>query len=72
MPVMLIHAEKDRRFPVEFALALKQSFAVGQAKLYVAKGVGHSDSSTTPGYQQAVRSFVDRHWPAGGYFVNGQ
>ena len=69
MPVMLIHGEKDRRFPVEFALALKQSFAAGQAELYIAKGVGHSDSSRTPGYRQAVRSFVDRNWPAGGLKV---
>ena len=63
MPVMLIHGEKDRRFPVKFALALKKSFVAGQAELYIAKGVGHSDSSTTPDYQEAVRSFVDHHWP---------
>jgi len=62
MPVMLIHGEKDRRFPVEFALTLKQSFATGQAELYIAKGVGHSDSSTTAGYQPAVRSFIERNW----------
>ena len=62
VPVMLIHGEKDRRFPLEFALRLKQKFAAGQAELYIAKGVGHSDSSTTAGYQQALRSFLDRNW----------
>jgi pimeloyl-ACP methyl ester carboxylesterase len=62
MPVMLIHGEKDRRFPLEFALRLREKFAGGLAELYVAKGVGHSDSSKTAGYQKAVRSFVDRHW----------
>ncbi|UCD78698.1 MAG: alpha/beta hydrolase [Desulfobacterales bacterium] len=62
MPVMLIHGEKDRRFPLKFALTLKQNFAAGQAELYIAKGVGHSDSSTTPDYQKTVRSFLDRHW----------
>jgi len=62
MPVMLIHGEKDRRFPLEFALTLKQGFAAGQAELYIAKGVGHSDSSTTAGYQPAVRSFIERNW----------
>lgn len=62
VPVMLIHGEKDRRFPLEFALNLKQEFAAGQAELYIAKGVGHSDSSTTAGYQPAVQSFIERHW----------
>jgi pimeloyl-ACP methyl ester carboxylesterase len=62
MPVMLIHGEKDRRFPLKFAVALKQNFADGQAELYVAQGVGHSDSSKTVGYPKAVQSFIDRHW----------
>ena len=61
MPVMLIHGEKDRRFPLEFAQTLKQKFAAGQAELYIAKGVGHSDSSTTAGYQPAVRFFLERN-----------
>ena len=61
IPVMLIHGEKDRRFPLVFALKLKRSFAPGQAELYMAEGVGHSDSSRTPGYSKAVKSFLDRH-----------
>jgi pimeloyl-ACP methyl ester carboxylesterase len=61
VPVMMIHGEKDRRFPLEFALKLKRSFAPGQAELYVARGAGHSDSSRTPGYAEAVKSFLDRH-----------
>ena len=63
MPVMLIHGEKDRRFPLAFAFTLRDSFAPGQADLYVGKGAGHSDSSKTPGYQEAVRSFLQRNWP---------
>lgn len=63
MPVMLIHGEKDRRFPLAFALKLKNSFPSGPAELYIAEGAGHSDSSQTAGYQKAVRSFVDRNWP---------
>jgi len=62
MPVMLIHGEKDCRFPLEFAVRLKNSFPSGQTELYIGPGVGHSDSSQTPGYQKAVRSFVDRYW----------
>jgi pimeloyl-ACP methyl ester carboxylesterase len=62
IPVMLIHGEKDRRFPLEFAVRLKHSFPSGQAELYIAEGAGHSDSSTTPGYQKAVRSFIERYW----------
>ncbi len=61
MPVLLIHGEKDQRFPLEFALTLKQKFAAGQSELYIAKGVGHSGSSTTAGYHAAVRSFIERN-----------
>lgn len=62
MPVMLVHGEKDRRFPLAFALALRDSFAPGQADLYVAEGAGHSESSQTPGYPKAVESFLKSNW----------
>ncbi|MBE9543817.1 MAG: alpha/beta hydrolase, partial [Proteobacteria bacterium] len=54
---------KDRRFPLAFALTLRESFSSGQTDLYVAKGAGHSGSSQAPGYPAAVRSFLERHWP---------
>ena len=60
MPVMMIHGEKDRRFPLQFAQKLKNSFTPNQVELYVAPGAGHSDSSKTPGYQSAVKLFLDR------------
>ncbi len=61
IPVMLIHGEKDARFPLRFAEKLNNSFAPGRAELFVAKGADHSDSSRTPGYREAVRNFLDRH-----------
>jgi pimeloyl-ACP methyl ester carboxylesterase len=62
MPVMLIHGEKDTRFPLTFALSLKESFLPDQeVDIYVAKGVDHSDSSTTTGYKPAVKAFLDSH-----------
>ncbi len=61
MPVLLIHGENDRRFPLSFARALRDSFAPGQADLYVAEGVGHSDSSQTPAYRDAVHMFLKRN-----------
>jgi pimeloyl-ACP methyl ester carboxylesterase len=64
MPAMIIHGEKDRRFPLEFALTLKSSFSLAKTDMYIAKGVGHSDASLTPGYQRAVKSFLDRNWSA--------
>lgn len=60
IPVMLIHGEKDRRFPLAFALKLKNRFAPDQVEFYVAEGAGHSDSSRTPGYETAIQSFLDR------------
>jgi pimeloyl-ACP methyl ester carboxylesterase len=60
MPVMIIHGEKDRRFPLQFAQKLKNSFTSNRVELHVAPGAGHSDSSKTPGYQPAVKLFLDR------------
>lgn len=60
IPVMIIHGEEDRRFPLQFAQKLKNSFTSNRVELYVAPGAGHSDSSKTPGYQSAVKSFLDR------------
>jgi len=59
VPVMLIHGEKDQRFPLDFALELKQSFLHDRVSFFVAKGAGHSESSTTPGYREAVEAFLD-------------
>lgn len=60
MPVLLIHGEKDCRFPVEFAHRLKASFPPHQVELFVAAGVGHSDSSLTAEWPETVRSFLER------------
>jgi pimeloyl-ACP methyl ester carboxylesterase len=58
VPVMLIHGEKDNRFPVAFVEQLKNSFAPGQAELFIAKDAGHSDSSYNPEYKDAVSKFL--------------
>jgi pimeloyl-ACP methyl ester carboxylesterase len=61
MPVMVIHGEKDQRFPVSFAHTLKNSFRPGLAEIYVASGAGHSGSSQTPGYAPAIEGFLKRN-----------
>ena len=61
MPVMIIHGEKDRRFPLAFAQKLKHSFTHDRVAFYVASEVGHSESSNTPGYGDAVKSFIDQY-----------
>lgn len=63
VPVLLVHGEADRRFPVAYARALQGRFAPGQADLYVAPGAGHSESSQTPGYGEAVERFLRKHDP---------
>lgn len=60
-PVMLIHGEKDRRFPVRFAYELKACFRKAPVTLYVANGVGHSDSSETQGYLPAIQAFLEQN-----------
>jgi pimeloyl-ACP methyl ester carboxylesterase len=61
IPVMIIHGEKDQRFPVSFALQLKQSFRHDKVSFWLARGAGHSDSSLKKGYAAAVRSFIDAY-----------
>jgi len=58
VPVMLVHGEKDRRFPLAFAEKLLKSFKPDQARLYIAKGAGHSDSSRAIGYEAALKQFL--------------
>lgn len=61
VPVMLIHGEKDQRFPVAFAYRLQESFPTEQVDLFIAEGADHSDSSHTPGYREAVEAFLQRY-----------
>ena len=58
---MLIHGEKDQRFPLAFARELKNSFPHDKVFFFVARGAGHSESSTRPGYREAVEAFVDKY-----------
>jgi len=61
VPVMLIHGEKDRRFPLAFARELQQNFPHDRVSFFMAKGAGHSESSTTPGYREAVKAFLEKY-----------
>lgn len=65
MPVLIIHGEKDRRFPLAFAEKLQRAFAPGRAELFVAAGAGHSESSLSPEYPAVVASFIERHFDPG-------
>lgn len=64
-PVMLIHGEKDGRFPVYFAHALHRAFKPGQATLFIAPQAHHSDSSASSGYGPAVADFLNRNLSSG-------
>jgi pimeloyl-ACP methyl ester carboxylesterase len=61
VPVMIIHGEKDRRFPLSFARKLIQSFTHEKVAFYIAEGAGHSESSNASGYRDAVKAFIDRY-----------
>jgi len=58
VPVLLIHGEKDMTFPIKFAQSLAQSFPNKQAKLWIARGAGHSDSSFQAGYKNEIKEFL--------------
>ena len=63
IPVLVIHGENDESFPVEYAKILTTSFPVGGAELFVSKGADHSGSSLGAGYEEALKSFVERNFP---------
>ncbi|MFO7737330.1 MAG: alpha/beta fold hydrolase [Desulfatiglandaceae bacterium] len=63
IPVLIIHGERDRNFPLPHAWRLRDSFPAGRAELFVGKAADHSSSSLTPEYPSAIRAFVDRHLP---------
>jgi len=60
VPVLIVHGENDNRFPASYAPRLQEAFRPGQADLFIAKGAGHSDASLKDGYDDAVRSFLNR------------
>ena len=60
IPTLIIHGEKDQRFPVTFARELHESFPRGVSEIFVAKGAHHSESSQSEGYREAVRAFLNR------------
>jgi pimeloyl-ACP methyl ester carboxylesterase len=61
MPVLQIHGEKDRRFPLHFALKLTSRLPDGKTSLFIGKDAGHSTAWQAPGYAEAVTMFLDRH-----------
>lgn len=64
MPVMIIHGEKDRRFPVSFAFTLKKALPCETSALFIGKGARHSGSSQAPGYEAAVMAFLEKFGPS--------
>ncbi|MBW1777538.1 MAG: alpha/beta hydrolase [Deltaproteobacteria bacterium] len=61
MPVMIIHGEKDGRFPLSFAFALKEKLPPESSDIFIGKGANHSGSSKAPGYEAAVLRFLEKH-----------
>jgi len=61
LPVLIIHGEMDKSFPLAFARALRDAFPAGRAELFVARGADHSGASLDKAYPGAIRHFVERH-----------
>lgn len=61
IPVLLIHGDRDDKFPLEFMRELRDAFPAGRAEVFVAPGAGHSGCSLSPRYREAVGAFLERH-----------
>ena len=60
-PTMVIHGAKDPSFPVSFAPRLRACFKHVPTAMFIAPNAGHSDSSQDPGFEPAIRRFVEEH-----------
>jgi pimeloyl-ACP methyl ester carboxylesterase len=67
MPVMILHGEADRRFPVAFAHRLRESFPEpDRTELFIARGAHHSETSHSPLYPGVLKAFLSRFGPGEG------
>jgi len=62
VPVMILHGDKDTKFPLSMAIALKNSFLAEQVvDFYIAEGMEHGEASGGAGYHSAVKAFLKRY-----------
>jgi len=64
MPVMILHGEADRRFPVAFAYRLRDRFPeTDRTELFIARGAHHSETSHSPLYPTVLAAFLTKFGP---------
>lgn len=61
LPVLIIHGEKDRNFPLHHAWRLRDSFPPGRAECFIVNEADHSGCSLSPAYPNALQAFLTRH-----------
>jgi pimeloyl-ACP methyl ester carboxylesterase len=61
LPVLIVHGEQDRNFPLHHARRVRDALPPGRGELFVAKGADHSGASLDPDYPRAIGAFLGRH-----------
>jgi pimeloyl-ACP methyl ester carboxylesterase len=59
-PLLIIHGERDQRFPVGYAKRLSHAFAHVGAECWIAPGADHSDAPLDLGYEPMLLAFLAR------------
>lgn len=58
-PLLVVHGDIDRYFPLEHARALHAAAAPGAAELWLERGFGHAEAAATPDLLARIAGWVD-------------
>ena len=59
-PVLLIHGQKDEKFPFSWVWEMERAFSPGLAEVCIVPHATHTEAGETPYAHRAVRAFVER------------
>lgn len=57
-PVLILHGERDEKFPPRYAEAMRRAFAPGQAEVFLVPGGDHTGAGEREAAKEAVIDFV--------------
>jgi fermentation-respiration switch protein FrsA (DUF1100 family) len=59
-PLLVVHGDADRYFPLEHARALHDAAAPGAADLWVEPGFGHAEAAVSDDLLARIAAWADR------------
>lgn len=60
-PVLILHGERDEKFPTAYAEKMRRAFAPGQARVFIVPGGDHTSAGESEAARKAVAEFVEEN-----------